>query len=282
AKALRNCDLTVHVSTKPNRSHLVHGKEAMILPCLGRTEIDIQEKGYQFVSVENSMGVVHSSKGLLKPVSKDLKSEPAIIAGLAEKLFEDKSDVSIQWNELAGDYDRIRAKIEEVIPGFEDYNRKIRGDNGFELPNGSRSQNFTTPDGKAHFSINTLPDLQLESDQFDLMTVRSHDQYNTTIYGLNDRYRGIQQGRKVVFMNADDAKRLGLSNKDHVNIHSTFKGIRRSVYEFKVVIYDIPKQCLAAYFPEANPLVSIDSVAAESNTPVSKKIVVTLEKVDTK
>ena len=225
------------------------------------------------------MGVVHSSKGILKPVSDDLRSEPAIVAGLASSLFDSNPNVTIDWSWLVADYDRIRDKIEQVIPGFENYNEKVRNRVGFELPNGARSQNFATPDGKAHFSINPLPVHQIDADQFYLMTIRSHDQYNTTIYGLNDRYRGVEQGRKVVFMNFDDAKRLGLKKLSRVNLHSTFNGVIRSVYDFKVVPYDIPNNCVAAYFPEANPLVSIDSVAEDSNTPVSKKVVVTVEPI---
>ena len=279
ATALRNCEMTVHVSTKLNRSHLVHGKEALILPCLGRTETDNQASGGQFVSVENSMGVVHSSRGILKSVSGHLKSEPAIVAGLSNALFVDRDDVSIDWDGMVADYDRIREKIETVIPGFENYNANVRQDAGFELPNGARSRKFTTADGKAHFSINELTRDVLEEGQFHLTTIRSHDQYNTTIYDLNDRYRGIEQGRKVVFMNPEDAAALGLKKLDRVNIRSVFGGQSRRVFDFKVVPYDIPRRCLAAYFPEANPLVSIDSVAEESNTPVSKKVVVVLEPV---
>ncbi|MEM9411046.1 MAG: FdhF/YdeP family oxidoreductase, partial [Planctomycetota bacterium] len=259
AQALRNCKLTVHVSTKPNRSHLVHGKEALILPCLGRTEIDIQNSGYQFVSVENSMGVVHSSKGILQPISDQLKSEPAIIAGLASAIFCKSEDVKIDWNQLVSDYDLIREKIEAVIPGFDNYNQRIRVETGFELPNGARTREFTTPDGKAHFTINTLPKEKLKNGQFQLMTVRSHDQYNTTIYGLNDRYRGIEQGRKIVLMNPDDIMQHGFQPNDLVNIYSIHQGKTRSVFNFKIIPYEIPKTCLATYFPEANPLVAIES-----------------------
>ena len=277
AAALRNCSMTVHVSTKLNRSHLVHGQEALILPCLGRTEVDNQASGGQFISVENSMGVVHSSQGILKPVSDQLKSEPAIVAGLATALFRDRDDVDVDWEFLATNYDRIREKIEAVIPGFDNYNEKVRHDSGFELPNGARSRQFSTPDGKAHFSINKLTVDELAEGQFHLMTIRSHDQYNTTIYDLNDRYRGIEQGRKVVFINPEDAATLGLERLDRVNVRAIDGDDSRIVYDFKVVPYDIPRGCLAAYFPEANPLVSINSVAAESNTPVSKKVVVVLE-----
>lgn len=276
AAALRNCEMTVHVSTKPNRSHLVHGNEALILPCLGRTEVDMQLGGQQFVSVENSMGVVHSSQGILNPVSDQLRSEPAIVAGLAAELFRG-SEVTIDWQELVADYDRIREKIAAVIPGFEYYNENVRSESGFELPNGARSRRFATPDGKAHFSVNRLTPSKRKQGQFHLMTIRSHDQYNTTIYDLNDRYRGIENGRKVVFVNREDADVLGFKALDEVNIRAVDHGEDRCVFGFKVVPYDIPRGCLAAYFPEANPLVSIDSVAEESNTPVSKKVLVVLE-----
>lgn len=281
AAALRNCLLTVHVATKPNRSHLIHGREALILPCLGRTEIDVQKTGKQFISVENSMGVVHSSQGILNPLSKKLMSEPAIIAGLAKTVFKNKGSngSDINWDWLAADYDRIRNKIEEVIPGFQNYNERVRSKAGFELPNGPRVRKFTNAGGKARFTVNPIQEFKLKEGHFCLMTIRSHDQYNTTIYGLNDRYRGIEQGRKVVFMNRVDATKLGLNAKDRVNIVAMHGDERKVVFDFKVVPYDIPQGCLAAYFPEANPLVYIQSVAAESNTPVSKKVIVSLERV---
>jgi len=279
AEGLRNCNLTVHVSTKPNRSHLVHGTEAIILPCIGRSEMDIQESGYQFVSVENSMGVVHSSKGVLSPLVDSLKSEPAIVAGLAKAVLKDRTDVKIDWDYLVADYDRIRAKIEEVVPGFENYNEKVRAKGGFYLPNGARDRDFKTSNGKAQFSVNSLPDLTIPEGHYHLTTVRSHDQYNTTIYGLDDRYRGIKNGREIIFMNSQDMLEAGLKAQDLVNVHSFFKGEKRSVYNFKIVPYDIPKGNLACYFPEGNPLVPIGSVARESLTPTSKKILVTVEKL---
>ncbi len=279
AEGLRNCELTVHVSTKPNRSHLVHGKEAIILPCLGRTEMDMQASGYQFVSVENSMGVVHSSKGVLSPLSPALKSEVAIVAGLAKAVFANSEKVNIDWNVLEGDYDKIREKIEEVIPGFEDYNNRVREKNGFELPNGARTRNFSTSDGKAHFTVNALPENEIPAGHYHLGTVRSHDQYNTTIYGLDDRYRGIKNGREVILMNKKDMQLAGFKAKDKVNVHSIFKGKTRSIFNFSIVPYDLPQGNLMAYFPEANPLVPIDSFALESFTPVSKRIVVKLERV---
>ncbi|MDG1849123.1 MAG: FdhF/YdeP family oxidoreductase, partial [Flavobacteriales bacterium] len=187
AKALQNCDLTVHVSTKLNRSHLIHGKKALILPCLGRSEKDVQEKGIQFVSVENSMGVVHASSGHLAPLSKSLLSEPAIVAGMAKASL---SNTALDWLELIKDYDRIRDKIEATIPGFENYNNRVREKGGFYLSNTARNKDFsTTLTGKANFTINAVSDIVLQKNQFIMMTIRTHDQYNTTIYGLNDRYR---------------------------------------------------------------------------------------------
>ncbi len=279
AKGLRNCNLTIHVSTKPNRSHLVHGKEAIILPCIGRSEMDMQESGYQFVTVENSMGVVHSSKGVLSPLASTLKSEPAIVAGLAKAVLKGNEKVNIDWDYYIADYDRIRSKIEEVVSGFEKYNERVREKGGFHLPNGARVRNFKTSNNKAQFSVNPLPDLTIPEGHYYLTTVRSHDQYNTTIYGLDDRYRGIKNGREIIFMNKNDMNEVGLKAQDLVNIHSYFKGEKRSVFNFKIVPYDIPSGNLACYFPEGNPLVPIGSVARESLTPTSKKILVTVEKL---
>ncbi len=275
AQGLQNCDLTVHVSTKPNRSHLVHGSEALILPCRGRTEIDEQKSGYQFVSVENSMGQVHSSKGVLPPISEHLKSEINIVCEMADEVL---GTSDMDWLQFGDDYDKIRDKIEEVIPGFDQYNQRIRTDTGFYLPNPARDRSFTKT-GKAKFTVNALTDNQLESHQYTLMTLRSHDQYNTTIYGLDDRYRGIKNGRKIIFMNMSDMQKQGLGELDLVHVHSYFQGEKRSIYSFKVVPYDIPSGCLAAYFPEANPLVAINNVADISNTPASKRIIVEIEKI---
>jgi len=271
--------LTVQVSTKPNRSHLVHGTEAIILPCIGRSEMDIQKSGYQFVSVENSMGVVHSSKGVLAPVSDALKSEPAIVAGLAEVVFANNEKVNIDWSSYADDYNFIREKIEAVIPGFNQYNERVRKDGGFYLPNCARDRSFNTKDGKAHFTVSNLEKNDIPEGHYHLTTVRSHDQYNTTIYGLDDRYRGIKNGREIILMNMTDMDAANLKSKDLVNVHSYFEGEKRSVYNFKIVPYDIPKGNLACYFPEGNPLVPIGSVARESLTPTSKKILVTIEKL---
>jgi len=272
AQALRNCSLTVQVSTKLNRSHLIHGKKALILPCLGRTEKDIQTTGEQFVTVENSMGVVHSSKGILAPCSVELLSEPAIVCRLAAKTLGSKT--SVNWNEMAANYDLIRDAIEQVIPGFESYNKRVRKPEGFYLPNGAREGDFKTDTGKAKFSVNQLPVNALQVDEFMMMTVRSHDQYNTTIYGLDDRYRGILNERRVVMMNRADIKRLGLKQKDIVNLTSNYKGERRIAEQFVVIEYDIPKGCVATYFPEANVLVPVDLCAIGSKTPASKLVAV--------
>jgi len=276
AVALQNCDLTVHVSTKLNRSHVIHGKKALILPCLGRSEKDVQAAGEQFVSVENSMGIVHSSSGRLTPLSDSLLSEPAIVAGIAKATLKDSST---NWSSLVKDYDNVRNKIEATIPGFENYNSRVREKGGFYLPNNAREKDFTpTHTGKANFTINEVSDLHLEKDQFIMMTIRTHDQYNTTIYGLDDRYRGILNERRVVFMNPEDMKIQGLTKLDKVDLTSHFNGEERTAKGFLVIPYSIPKQCTATYFPEANVLVPIQSKARISNTPTSKTIIITIHK----
>ena len=276
AVALQNCDLTVHVSTKLNRSHVIHGKKALILPCLGRSEKDVQAAGEQFVSVENSMGIVHSSSGRLTPLSDSLLSEPAIVAGIAKATLKDSST---NWSSLVKDYDNVRNKIEATIPGFENYNSRVREKGGFYLPNNAREKDFTpTHTGKANFTINEVSDLHLEKDQFIMMTIRTHDQYNTTIYGLDDRYRGILKERRVVFMNPKDMKIQGLTKLDKVDLTSHFNGEERTAKGFLVIPYSIPKQCTATYFPEANVLVPIQSKGRISNTPTSKTIIITIHK----
>jgi len=278
AKALQECDLTVHVSTKLNRSHLVHGKTALILPCLGRTDKDEQGGGDQFVSVENSMGVVHSSQGVLTPPSDRLLSEPAIVARLAQATLGDRSKVN--WAEMAGNYDHIRDAIEKTVPGFEDYNQRVREPGGFYLPNGARKQEFNTPSGKAHFTVNEVPENKLADQHYVMMTIRSHDQFNTTIYGLNDRYRGIYNERRVVLMNADAMQEAGLKQGDVVDLIGHYQGERRVANRFIVVPYDIPRRCVATYFPEANVLVPINSYAKGSKTPTSKWVEVGIEKCE--
>lgn len=276
ATGLQSCELTVHVSTKPNRSHLVHGKEALILPCKGRTEIDEQSTGYQFVSVENSMGKVSSSKGVLQPISDQLMSEVEIVANMAHHTLSSKYH-HINWLEYSTDYDLIRDKIEQVVGGFKNYNQRIREPEGFYLPNVARNREFLA-DGKALFTVNKLEMAKYQAGEFVLTTIRAHDQYNTTIYGLNDRYRGIENGRKIIMMNMQDMIDAGIQQEEKVDITSIFKGEKRMIYGFKAIPYDIPKGSIAAYFPEANPLVPIDHVAKESNTPSSKSIKVRVTK----
>ena len=276
ARALQNCDLTVHVSTKLNRSHLIHGKKALILPCLGRSEKDTQESGVQFVSVENSMGVVHASSGHLAPLSKSLLSEPAIVAGMAKASL---SNTTLDWLELIKDYDRIRDKIEATIPGFDNYNNRVREKGGFYLSNSARNKDFSsTQTGKANFTINAVSDVVLQKNQFIMMTIRTHDQYNTTIYGLDDRYRGVINERRVIFMNPTDMKEQGLEKLDTVDLISHFNQEERIAKSFLVIPYSIPKQCTATYFPEANVLVPLQSKARISNTPTSKTIIITVHK----
>ena len=276
ADALRNCNLTIQVSTKLNRSHLITGKKALILPCLGRSEKDYQTSGEQFVSVENSMGVVHQSKGNLEPCSEKLLSETAIVANLANLTLKNSTT---NWIDLTSNYDLIRDKIEATIPGFENFNKRVRIKGGFYLPNNARENNFKpTATGKANFSINKPSEIALRNNQFMMMTIRTHDQYNTTIYGLNDRYRGVLNERRVIFMNADDMNSLGLHKLDLVDLTSHFNNEERAAKGFLVVPYNIPKQCTATYFPEANVLVPLKSKADISNTPTSKTVIITIKK----
>ena len=273
-KAFQNCGMTVHVSTKLNRTHLHPGDTSLILPCLGRTDKHIQKSGQQKVTVENSMGIVHSSMGVLNPASPYLKSEPEIIASIAAATL--KND-SINWLELVDDYSKIRDLIARAIKGFEDYNKKIENASGFELPNGARKGVFNTPGKKAIFTINKLPESVPEGHDYIMMTIRSHDQFNTTVYGLDDRYRGIFGGRTVVFMNEEDMKVEKLQKGDQIDLFNNYEKERR-IRAFKVVPYDIPKGCLATYFPEANPLVPLQLVARGSYTPASKSFGVNIEK----
>jgi molybdopterin-dependent oxidoreductase alpha subunit len=276
AKALRNCSLTAHVSTKLNRSHLVTGEEALILPCLGRTDKDVQNGEAQFVSVENSMGVVHQSKGKLPPVSNQLLSEPDIVRRLANETLGKRTKVN--WDELLLHYDHIREAIEKTIPGFERYNERIRIPGGFYLPNGAREGNFKTSIGKARFSVNHYVPFQLTDKEYLMMTIRSHDQFNTTIYGLNDRYRGIYNERRVVLMNEKDIKKAGLKAGTVVDLYNFYGGVEREAPRFIVVPYSIPERCIATYFPETNTLVPINSFADRSMTPTSKTVVVEIRK----
>jgi len=274
AESLRQCRLTAQVSTKLNRAHLITGKQALILPCLGRTEIDIQLAGPQFVTTENSMAVVQASRGSLRPASEHLLSESAIVARLATATLAERSDVN--WLELIADYDRIRDHIARVVPGFDDYNARVRRPGGFCLPSAPRERIFNTPGGRAMFTVHALPRHDLKPDQFLMMTIRSHDQFNTSIYGLDDRYRGIYNGRRVVFLNEDDMLEAGLQAGQLVDLFSHFEGEQRVARRFTVVPYSIPRRSAATYFPETNVLVPVRSVADKSNTPVSKSVVISI------
>ena len=275
-QALMKCDLTVHISTKLNRSHLAHGKEALILPCLGRTETDLQNGNPQRVSVENSAGVVHQSHGTKNPASNQILSEPKIVAELAKATLR---NASVDWNELANNYDSIRKLIEKTIPGFENYNERLKKPGGFYLPNAAREGKFNTDSTKAKFTINQIAAHNLKDDEFLMMTIRSHDQFNTTIYGLDDRYRGISNGRKVVFINEADMIKFSLNKGESVSLISNYNGVTRIAKNFIVVPYQIPKQCIATYFPEANVLIPYNQFARGSQTPISKSVVVKIEKV---
>ena len=275
AEALARCRLTVQISTKLNRSHLITGETALILPCLGRTERDPQKTGEQFVTVEDTTGVVHLSRGVLPPGSPHLRSEPAIVAGMAHATLGGRTKVD--WLGLVADYDRIRTHIERVVPGFSQYNERVREPGGFYLPNGPREGTFTTPNSRASFKVHPIPPRRLGAGQLLLTTLRSHDQFNTTIYGEDDRYRGVRGGRRVVFLNQADIEERGLAKDQWVDLVSHYADEQRRAPRFKVVPYEIPRGCAAAYYPETNVLVPINSVAARSNQPASKSVVITVE-----
>ncbi len=279
--ALRNTRLTVQVSTKLNHSHAVCGEQALILPTLGRTEIDVQASGAQFVSVEDTVCAVHASHGPLAPASTDLMSEVAIICSVANATLGDSKPV--KWLEMKDDYDVIRDHISRTVPGCEDYNVKIRYRGGFVLPHGPRdSRTFPTKSGKCEITVNELEYLTVPAGRLILQTVRSHDQYNTTIYGLDDRYRGIHRGRRVVFIHADDLTALGFADGDMVDLHSEWAdGVDRRADGFRLVSFPTARGCAAAYFPETNPLIPLDSQADRSGTPTSKAIVIRLERAGT-
>ncbi len=278
-KAFRGTEMTVQVSTKLNRSHAVVGTEALILPTMGRTEIDIQEAGPQFVSVEDTVCSVHGSHGQVPPVAPGLLSEVAIISRLARATLGDR--VPIDWKSMEDDYSVIRKHISRVVPGFDDYDRRAASKEGFVLPNGPRdSRTFTTKTGKAMLTVNELEHVERPEGTLLLQTMRSHDQYNTTIYSLNDRYRGIKKGREVVFVNPLDLEELGIEDGQHVDIETVWHdGAERALRGYRVVAYPSARGCAAAYFPEANVLVPLDSAADHSNTPVSKAIPVRLTPV---
>ena len=273
ARALQKCTLTVQISTKLNRSHLETGETALILPCLARSEKDVSNGNIQLVSTENAMGIVQSSKGVLPPCSPHLKSEPDIVAGIARHTL---TETKTLWKSWAANYDEVREVIEKVIPGFQDFNTRLRKKGGFILPNSLREKTFPTPSGKAQFTINEVPDLSLPDRSFRMMTIRSHDQFNTSIYGLIDRYRGIKKDRKIVMMNKKDMDTLGLKPKQKVNLSNPYSPDTLQLSGFSVVPYPIPKGCIATYFPEANALISIQHTAKTSQTPIYKSSVITV------
>jgi len=275
--AMQNTDMTVQISTKLNRSHAVVGREALILPTRGRTEIDMQASGEQFVSVEDTVCAVHASWGKVKPVAPNSLSEVAIVSRLARAVLGDK--VQVDWAGFEANYDLIREHISHVVDGCEDYNRKVRQEGGFVLPNGPRdSRTFTTPTGKAMLTVNALEYIERPVGTLILQTMRSHDQFNTTIYGHNDRYRGIKKGRHVVFVNPDDLAELGLADGQFVDVRGEYKDERERVLRgFRLVSYPTARGCAAAYYPEANVLVPLDHMAEGSKTPISKAVIVRLE-----
>ncbi|HEY0957296.1 MAG TPA: FdhF/YdeP family oxidoreductase [Roseateles sp.] len=287
-RALRRCELTVHITTKFNRSHVVHGRQALVLPVLGRTEIDVQASGPQGVTVEDSMSMVHLSAGMNAPASEHLLSEPMLVARMAAATL---TNSRTPWLQLAGDYAAIRDKIEAVLPDFAGFNEKIKAPGGFRLRNTASERVWVTASGKAQFSTHAMPtdlavervaDRQRDVRVFTLTTLRSHDQYNTTIYGHDDRYRGVYGHRRVVFIHADDIRDLGLKAGDWVDITSLYVGEgsddvqQRRAERFLLVAYDIPRGCLASYYPETNTLVPLESFSLLARTPTSKSIPVVL------
>lgn len=277
AEALRRCTLTAHVATKLNRAHLVTGETALILPCLGRSEIDMQPTGEQFVTTEDSMGIINASRGRLAPASPQLLSEPAIVCRLAQAVLrEPRGANGVPWAEFAADYDRIRDSIARVVPGFDDYNRRVR-EGPFYLTNPVRDRReWRTRTQRANFKVAPIPAAPVPPGEYVMMTIRTHDQFNTTIYSLDDRYRGVFGGRRVVFMHEADIADTGLQQGQLVDLINRHGGVERVARAFMVAPYRIPRGCVATYFPEANVLVPIDSVAAVSNTPTSKYVIVSI------
>ncbi|MGV2921422.1 FdhF/YdeP family oxidoreductase [Streptomyces alfalfae] len=275
--AMRKARLTVHVSTKLNRSHAVTGARALILPTLGRTERDVQGGTEQFVTVEDSMGMVHASRGRLQPASPALLSEPAIVCRLARRVLGSASRTP--WEEFEKDYAAVRDRIARVVPGFEDFNTKVAAPGGFALPHAPRDERrFPTATGKANFTAAPVECPTVPEGRLLLQTLRSHDQYNTTIYGLDDRYRGIRNGRRVVLVHPDDARALGFADGSYADLVSEWRdGVERRAPGFRIVHYPTARGCAAAYYPETNVLVPLDATADTSNTPASKSVVVRLE-----
>jgi len=278
AVAMRKLKLNVNVSTKLNRTHLVHGEEAIIFPTLARSDKDLLDGVEQFVSCENSMGVVQMSKGILKPVAKELRSENRIICEIAKTVLAART--KMDWNKYANSYDAVRDLVERCIPGFEDYNKRVREPGGFYLPNGPRAGKFSSEEfgDKMPFTISRVPEIAMEPDDYRMATIRSHDQFNTTIYGMDDRYRGIHGERRVIFMNAQDIAEDGLKPGEIVDLYNYHDSIERVAHTFIIVPYDIPRRCTATYYPETNVLVPIGSVADKSNTPTSKLVLIKIRK----
>jgi molybdopterin-dependent oxidoreductase alpha subunit len=278
AQALQRCNLTTHVSTKLNRAHLITGKRALILPCLGRTEEDIQATGRQFLTIEDSMGIINPTQGFFPPASPELMSDVAIIANLAVATLGSRT--TTKWLGFAADYNLIRDAISRLIPGFENFNARLAKEKFFYLPNAARQRNFKTSSGKAKLTVCPIPKHDLKPDEFLLTTIRSHDQFNSTIYGLNDRYRGVFEGRRVLFLNPLDMEARNLRAGQIVDIYSHFEGEVRKAPRFAIVPYAIARRSAAAYYPEANVLVPIRSVAAKSNQPAFKCVRITLTPAD--
>lgn len=286
-RALANTDLTVQISTKLNHSHVSTGRRALILPTLGRTEKDAQRTGDQSVTVEDSMSAVHASRGRIKPASEHLHSEVAIVCNLAHRLFSDNDTLPLPntpqaaWLSMKDDYSLVRKHIEAVVDGFDDFEERIQHPGGFVLPHPPRdARRFETASGRAHFTGNELEFIKVPEGRLVLQTLRSHDQYNTTIYGKDDRYRGIHGGRRVVLVNEADVAELGFRDGDMVHLISEFRGTERRADNFRIVSYSTPKGCAAAYYPETNVLVPLDSVADTSGTPTSKSVIVRLERAE--
>ncbi len=275
ADAMRNCDLTAQVITKLNRTALVCGKKSLILPCLGRTEIDLTGGREQFVTTENTMLNVQMSKGILEPASTHLRSETWIIGKLAEAVLKNK--VTVDWERMINDYDHIREAIARVVPGCENYNENVKREGGFFMPNKPRDGSFPTDTGRAKFVASNLEKIELKAGELLMTTIRAHDQFNTTVYELHDRYRGINGSRRVILMNAQDIAERDLKQGEVVDIISHFEGETRRAESFIVVPYEIPRDCCATYFPETNVLIPVGSVAEKSNCPTSKLTIVTIK-----
>jgi anaerobic selenocysteine-containing dehydrogenase len=278
AEAMRKLEMSVIVSVKLNRGHLIHGKEALILPVISRSEKDMINGELQHVSTENSMGVVEWSRGVLDPISKHLINETHVACRMAKAVLGERSVVD--WDQFINSYDAVRNDIEQCIPGFENYNERVVQKGGFYLPNGPRDGIFNSEfyPGKAAFNITAVPDNSLADDEYLMGTTRTHDQFNTVVYGLNDRYRGIFNERRIVMMNEKDIEKAGLKEGDHVDLFNYDDGIERIAPLFIVVKYPIPQKSTMTYFPETNVLVSINNVVNGANMPASKYVRIKIRK----